>query len=184
VDFHASLPRGELALVAGTEDRYFLIPCIEAPGTTGSAICNFKLPVGTAISILDVFQFLVNGYAIDLPEILKLDLEMKFRLPFDLSDLEPLTLEKAPNFTYLLKMKAKYAPFQVRVRCSKKEEFVYQGEVLGTIDRFSETVFYQDQLPIEGKNGEEFVVRASCQNQFPSEVLVTDGLLYTSRPRF
>jgi hypothetical protein len=183
VSFETNLPADKIALVAGTEDRYFLISCEKSIGNTLTAICTFPLPTGTAISILDVSQLLVDGKAMDLPEIQKLDLEMDFKLKFDLSDLTPITLTKSANFTYLLKMKGTYAPMQVRVRCPQKQDFVYEGERLGKIDVFTEEVFYQDQLPIETLSGGEFIVKATCKNHFPSEILVTDGLMYTSRPK-
>lgn len=189
VDFQFSQKPKNIALIAGTIDRSFLIPCEVASGASDgfSTKCHFKLPKKTAISILHVLQLLVDGQVLDLPEIYNLDLEQDFSIPMDMSDTEPTkikTINTSEGKAYELSMKGTWEPIQVRVRCLEEEDFIYGGERLGTVDRFVERVFFSGELPVEKLTGKNYKVTATCKKGLPLEILITDGLLYTSSPHW
>lgn len=175
------------SLVAGTRNRPFLVPCTKPQSSSGQYLVRCTLAIGThaAISILDIFQLLVDGRTLDLSELIQLDLEMDFKLRFELSDTAPKKIQTVSN-AYHLTMEGTFFPIQVRVRCLEEKPFFYGSRRLGTITAFTEQVFFQDALPITKNSGKQYTLQGSCAGgrSMPVEILVTDGLYYTSNPKW
>lgn len=186
VTFSAEARPQTVALVAGTRERPFLAPCAAPKGVGGDYLvsCTLKLGSHAAISVLDIFQLLVDGRSVDLPGLIELDLEDDFKLGFDLSDTKPVKIETVGQ-AYHLTMKGTYAPIQVRVRCLEEKPFFYGSERLGTITAFAERLYFEEELPLTQVSANEYTVKAACEGGGkPAEILVTDGLFFTSNPRF
>lgn len=183
-------PPQKVSLLSGTEENHFLVPCrsIVVKGGTYEVDCELTLPKKTAISILDIFQVIVDGRVVDFPEVYELDIEA-MQIPFALADVAPKRIEKKSEegaTSYELRMESSLPPIQVRVRCPQKKQFIYDGMVLGELESFSEIIFFPPNLPVHILNEKEYLVKARCEEPdvLPEEILITDGTLYTSRPRW
>lgn len=191
VEFTGKVNPQKIYLLAGTEDNNSPLPCklLSSSDYSSVAQCTYKIPSVTSISILDIFQLMVDDEVADLPELIQVDLEMDFKVRFVLSDMRPLKFtpyERQGQKIYDLTVTSVYPLTTVLVRCKEEQNYVINGRSEGFIQKTVEQIFLSSELPIKAREKNQWTFAVSCQSENAeiSEILVTDETGYTMSPRW